>query len=105
MKIKQGEVYKVDLGFVGKVRYMVVVSRTDADPPRALILCAPITTQFRDSEYEVPIGKPKFLRESSYVNLQGIVAVQWKDLIDKVGKIESSVLEDIKNSIRFTFDT
>ena len=105
MKIKQGEVYKVDLGFAGKIRYMVIVSRTDADPPRALVLCAPITTQFRDSEYEVSIGKPKFLREQSYVNLQGIVAVQWMDLIDKVGKIESSVLEDLKDSIRYTFDT
>lgn len=103
MKIEQGEVCKVDLGFSGKVRYMVAVSRTDEDPPRALELCAPITTKYRESRYEVEIGKPKFLREPSYVNLQGIVPVQWKDIIDKVCRIEPSKMEEIKNAIKHTF--
>ncbi len=62
MKIKPGEVYRVDLGYQGKVRLMVVVSREDADPPRALVLCAPITTKYRSSRYEVDIGKLRFLR-------------------------------------------
>ena len=105
MKINQGDVFKVDLGYAGKFRYMVIVSRTDPDPPRALVLCAPITTKFRDSCYEVNIGKPRYLREVSFVNLQGVVAVQWRDLIDKVGRIEPSKLEEIKESIRYTFDT
>jgi len=85
MEIKPGEVYRVDLGYAGKVRYMVVVSRWDPDPPRALVLCAPITTKYRESEYEVAIGKLKFLREKSFVNLQGIVAIQFKELERKVG--------------------
>ena len=42
---------------------MVVVSREDADAPRTLTICAPITTSDRGSKYEVEIGKPKFLRE------------------------------------------
>ena len=105
MRINQGDVFKVDLGYAGKIRYMVIVSRTDPDPPRALVLCAPITTKFRNSSYEVSIGKPRCLREVSFVNLQGVVAVQWRDLIDKVGRIESSKLEEIKKGIRFTFDT
>jgi mRNA interferase MazF len=41
----------VDLGISGKVRFFVVVSRRDDDPPRALALCVPITTQNRDSDY------------------------------------------------------
>jgi len=103
MKIKQGEVYRVDLGYAGKVRYMVVVSRTDPDPPRALVLCAPITSKYRESEYEVPIGKPKFLREKSFVNLQGIVAVQFKELERKVGIVEENIFADIRESLKFTF--
>ena len=104
MKIEPGDVYRVDLGFGGKVRYMVVVSRFDPDPPRALVLCAPITTQYRESEYEVSIGKPKFLREKSYVNLQGIVAIQFRELERKVGRLEVSVFTRIKDAIRYTFD-
>ena len=104
MQIKPGDVYRVDLGYAGKVRYMAVVSRFDPDPPRALVLCAPITTQYRGSEYEIDIGKPKFLREKSFVNLQGIVAIQFKELERRVGMLESSIFEQIKDAIRFTFD-
>lgn len=46
MRTKPGEVYLVDLGFSGKVRPMVVVSREDADPSRAIVLCAPVTTAY-----------------------------------------------------------
>ena len=60
MTTKPGEVYLVDLGFAGKVRPMVVVSREDSDPPRAVSLCAPVTTAYRGSEYEVDVGKPRF---------------------------------------------
>lgn len=104
MKINQGDVFRVDLGIGGKVRYMVVVSRFDPDPPRALVLCAPITTQYRGSDYEIEIGKPKFLRQDSYVNLQGIVAIQFKELERRVGQLDDSTFLRIKDSLRFTFD-
>jgi mRNA interferase MazF len=104
MKIEPGEVYRVDLGYAGKVRYMVVISRFDPDPPRALVLCAPITTQYRESDYEVSIGKPKFLREPSYVNLQGIVAIQFRELQRRIGILDPRNLEEIKSAIRYTFD-
>lgn len=104
MVCRPGEVYRVDLGFAGKVRYMVVVSRFDPDPPRALVLCAPITTQYRNSEYEVSIGKPSFLREPSYVNLQGIVAIQFRELQRKSGKLDHTSMERIRTAIRYTFD-
>jgi mRNA interferase MazF len=41
MTTKPGEVYRVDLGAGGKVRMMLVVSREDSNPPRALSLCVP----------------------------------------------------------------
>ena len=104
MRIEPGEVYQVDLGLGGKVRYMVVVSRFDSDPPRALVLCAPITTQYRKSDYEVPIGKPKYLKESSYVNLQGIVTIQFRELKRKAGQLETNIFNQVKNAIRYTFN-
>ena len=47
MTIKPGEVYRVDLGAGGNVRMMLVVSRQDTDPPRALSFCLPITSAYR----------------------------------------------------------
>ena len=52
MTTKPGEVYRVDLGAGGKVRMMLVVSREDSNPPRALSLCVPITSAYRDSPYD-----------------------------------------------------
>jgi mRNA interferase MazF len=52
MTPKIGEVYLVDLGFAGKVR-PVVVSREDTDAPRALFVVVPLTSQSRESRYEV----------------------------------------------------
>lgn len=74
MTIEPGQVYLVDLGMAAKTRPMLVMSRHDEDAPRALAVCAPITTSTRNSEYEVSIGKPKFLHEPSYVNVQGMQA-------------------------------
>lgn len=57
MKTEPGQVFQVDLGIAGKLRYFVVVSRDDSDPPRALALCVPITTQNRGSAYEVELPR------------------------------------------------
>ncbi|MGH7990489.1 MAG: type II toxin-antitoxin system PemK/MazF family toxin, partial [Limisphaerales bacterium] len=76
---KSGEVWKVDLGMAGKVRWFIIVSRNDPDAPRALSLAVPITTKFRGSPYEVPLGKLSFLREESFANTQGLTALEWVD--------------------------
>jgi len=104
MTIKPGEVYRVDLGIGGKVRFMVVVSREDPDAPRALVLCAPITTSYKNSPYEVDIGKPRFLKTYSYVNIQGVQAVQHHELSGPIGKLDAKSMEAIKAALRYVFD-
>ena len=42
-----GEVWLADLGLAAKTRPVVIVSRDDPDPPCALILYVPLTTQHR----------------------------------------------------------
>ena len=51
----------MDLGLAAKVRPAVVVSRYDLDSPRALALLVLLTTENRGSDYEVSLGKPRFL--------------------------------------------
>ncbi len=67
MTTEPGQIYLVDLGLAAKTRPMLVVSRRDDDAPRALAVCAPITTSSRDSAY---LG----LGALGLVSLAGLVA-------------------------------
>jgi mRNA interferase MazF len=44
MNPQPGEVWLADLGLAAKTRPVVIVSRDDPDPPRALVLYVPLTT-------------------------------------------------------------
>src|SRR3989337_2960105 len=104
MTTKPGEVYKVDLGIKGKVRLMVVVSREDLNAPRSLAICAPITTSYRYSKYEIDIGKPNFLREKSYVHVQGLQAIQLHELIGPIGKLNNEIMEKLKDALKYAME-
>jgi len=101
MTTKPGEVYLVDLGIAGKVRPMIVLSREDSDPPRALAICAPITTSSRGSKYETAIGNPSFLKSESFVNVQGLQAIPHHELHRKLGNISEAYLSQIKDALGF----
>jgi mRNA interferase MazF len=104
MTTKPGEVYMVDLGYVGKVKPMLVVSRDDANPPRALSICVPITTAHRGSSYEVALPKAAFLHQQSYANTQGIIAIEHHDLSRRIGRFPSIVMDDVKKALRHAMD-
>ena len=72
MNLQPGEVWLADLGLAAKTRPVVIVSRDDPDPPRALVLYVPLTTQNRQSPYEVVLPKRSFLDRASVVNVQGL---------------------------------
>ena len=69
MRTKPGEVWLADLGIAEKTRPILIVSREDIDPPRALVIQVPLTTKNRFSRYEVHLGKLPFLREASVANV------------------------------------
>lgn len=99
-----GELYLVDLGMVGKVRPAIIVSREDANSPRAIALCAPLTTQNRGSSYEVALGKLKFLEKESWVNVQGLMSIGHEKLLRKLGRVSASQLEQVKTALRFALE-
>ena len=94
----------MNLGLGGKVRLMVVVSREDPQAPRALSLCVPITTAYRESPYEVELPPMPFLRAKSYANVQGLQAIQHHELEGPVGLIFGEVLERIREALRHALD-
>jgi mRNA interferase MazF len=104
MTTKPGEVYRVDLGAGGKVRMMLVVSREDSNPPRALSLCVPITSVYRDSPYEVDLPSRPFLRMKSYANVQGLQAVQHHELQGPIGTFYGKAMDDVRAALRYAME-
>jgi mRNA interferase MazF len=104
MNPKLGEVWLADLGLVAKTRPVVIVSRNDTQPPRALIIYVPLTTQYRGSEYEVILPRLKFLRQDSYANVQGLASIPTIRLERKLGVLPDDVMLEIKQALRFALD-
>jgi mRNA interferase MazF len=99
-----GEVWLADLGLAAKPRPVVIVSRRDPDPPRALVIYVPLTTQNRQSAYEVALPKLNFLDRDSTVNVQGIGSLPTVRLHRRLGRVPDAVLQDIKRAVAFALD-
>jgi mRNA interferase MazF len=65
MNPQPSEILLTDLGLAAKTRHVIIVSRQDPNPPRSLVLYVPLTTQRRDSPYEVPLPRLPFLDRES----------------------------------------
>ena len=101
---KPGEVYMVDLGIVGKVRPAVIVSREDANSPRALSIAVPLTSENRGSRYEVRMPRVPWLRLQSFANVQAMNSVEHHELSDKKGRFDPGVVREIRDAIRWVLE-
>ena len=105
MKFAPGELYLIALGMIGKVRPAVIVSREEANNGvRAVVICAPLTTQNRGSEYEVPLGKLKCLSKESFVNVQGLTSLRHEKLIRPLGRLIPPQFEAVKRALQYILD-
>jgi len=92
---KRGDVVLVDLGYAAKVRPCVVVSIPNADSQRNMSVVAPLTTEIRGGECEVPFPKPRWLAEESVVNLIGLVGVDNAKVERLLGPLPTNSLEAV----------
>jgi len=92
MKARPGEIWLADLGLATKVRPVLIVSRYDAEAPRALLVYVPFTTQHRGSRYEIPVGRLPSLDHASVINVQGIGALVEPHLERKLGQLPGEML-------------
>ena len=99
-----GEIWLADLGLTARPRPVLLISRYDPDPPRNLITYIPLTTQYRESQYEVALPRLRFLDQQSYVNVQGLGSIEKVRLERRLGKLSDDVMAEIKNTIRFVLD-
>jgi mRNA interferase MazF len=101
---KSGDVFMLDLGYEGKTRPVVIVSRKDPDAPRALSLFVPLTKQNRGGSYEAAMPRVPWLRHQSYANVLAMGAAEWRELTDKRGRLDAATLAKIKDAIRCALD-
>ena len=94
----------LDLGFQGKTRPVVIVSREDDSAPRALSVFVPLTKESRGGKYEVTMPRVPWLKLQSYANVLGMGAAEWHELIDRRGRFDAATVAMIKESIRWMFD-
>ena len=104
MNPQPGEIWLADLGLAAKTRPVVIVSRQDPDPPRSLVLYMPLTTQRRNSPYEVPLPRLPFLDRESVANVQGLGSLPTVRLERKIGKLPNNVMERLKAALAFALD-
>ena len=104
MNPQPGEIWLADLGLAAKTRPVIIVSRQDPDPPRALVLYIPLTTQRRDSPYEVPLPRLPFLDRESVANVQGLGSLPTVRLERKIGRLSATVMDRLKDALAFALD-
>jgi mRNA interferase MazF len=104
MNPQPGEIWLADLELAAKTRPVVIVSRHDPDPPRSLVLYVPLTTQRRDSPYEVPLPRLPFLDRESVANVQGLASLPTVRLERKIGRLSSEIVDRIKDALAFALD-
>ena len=95
MNPRPGEIWLADLGLAAKTRPIVIVSREDPDPPRSLVLYVPLTTQRRNSPYEVPLPRFPFLDRESVANVQGLGSLPTVRRERKIGRLSAGIMEQI----------
>ena len=80
---------------------MMVVSREDLNPERALSVCVPCTTAIRGGQYEVPLPRVKWMpgSEEGVANVLGIEAVEHHRFDRRAGRYESTVIAAVRKRI------
>jgi len=103
MSYQRGDVVLADLGYVAKVRPVLVVSIPRPDRQRNMIVVAPITTEVRGGECEVAFPKPQWMQQESVVNLVQIVGLDNVRVLRRLGKF-SGKMEEIDAGLKRMLD-
>jgi mRNA interferase MazF len=86
------------------MRPVVIVSREDADSPRALVIVVPLTTENRGSRYEVEMPRVPWLKHQGVANVQALAAYGHHELLEKRGRFEPHMLDRIKQATAWALD-
>jgi len=67
-------------------------------------LYVPLTTQRRNSPYEVPLPRLSFLDRESVANVQGLGSLPTVRLERKIGRLPAGIMDQLKDALAFALD-
>ena len=99
---EDGEIALVDLGMVAKVRPCLVLCASP-DSKRTVSIVAPLTTEIRGGESEIPVPKPPWLAKPCVVNLSGLGSVERHRIMRRLGPFPSGRFDEAKKVLAKMF--
>jgi mRNA interferase MazF len=103
--MKRGDLYWADLpGSAGR-RPVVVVARGESLRRMRSVIVAPVSSQIRQLESEVPVGPELGLANDSAVQCDGLQSIE-RTAIDSrpIGRLDEQRLELLAEAIRYALD-
>ena len=94
----RGEVWLVDLGLAAKVRPCLILSVPLQNDDRVLSTVLAHTTSIRGSRFEVNVRVP-FLRPGVF-DAQNLITIPKAKLLRKLGKLSTTHISKIEDSVR-----
>lgn len=96
--MNRGEVWLVDLGYLGKIRPVLIFSVRPGDEDRALVTYVIRTTSVRGSAYEVP-HKARGMKAGVF-DAQGLGTTDHSHFLRRLGTIDNATLATIEERVK-----
>jgi mRNA interferase MazF len=93
-RIQRGELWLVDLGYLGKVRPVLVISIPFLDHERTLCVLVPHTTSIIGTRFEVAVENPAL--KAGAFDVQQTAAVQAVKFVRRLGALNSEQLHAVE---------
>ena len=96
-RIQRGELWRVDLGYLGKVRPVLVVSVPFLENERTLCIVVPHTNSLRGTRFEVSALHPAL--SAGAFDVQQTAAVQAVKFIQRLGTLNADQMSVIEQAL------
>jgi mRNA interferase MazF len=96
-RIQRGELWLVDLGYLGKVRPVLVVSVPFLDHERTLCVVVPHTTSLIGTHFEVAVQHP--VLKAGALDVQQTAAVQAVKFVRRLGTLNAEQMRTVEQAL------
>jgi len=97
-KANRGELWMADLGFVAKMRPVLIMSVDYRDNERAVVTYVLRTTSVRGTQYEVP-HQSRSMPNGAF-DAQGIASIPDVKLERRLGAVDATTLSKVEEAVR-----
>jgi len=94
----RGEIWLADLGYLGKVRPVLILSVAPGDEDRALVTYVIRTTSVRGTAYEVPHTTRGMI--SGAFDAQGLGTTDFSHFIRRLGSVDAATMAAVSDRVR-----